>query len=139
MNCADLSACADRITRRNSVRCAAQLVRSRRRSPACGPDHLDQTRMLSTASSEQLVDPGQYRRLVDLGPPGEHLFDIHPVLRTVEDRLAHDQVLWREYRYRHRSEADLTRALGHLAMQIDGCEEQVEVGAVPIQSSLTVM
>ena len=75
---------------------------------------------------------------VDLGTPAQHLLYVEPVLGAVEDGLADDEVLGGEDRNVHGAEADQAGVLGHLEVQIQGGEEHVEVGAVPVQPRLPV-
>ena len=67
----------------------------------------DQTSVLLGVRTKDLVDPAHHRGRVDVRTPADHLFDVHPVLGTVEHGLAHDQVLRGEDRDPYRSEVDL--------------------------------
>jgi hypothetical protein len=70
--------------------------------------------------------------------PPQHLLDVEPVLRSVEDRFANDQVLRAEDRDLDRAEAHQPGALGHLEVQVQRGEEDVEVRVVPVEPRLPV-
>ena len=113
-----------------------------RRSGAGRPPQLPSSparrAVLRGIGAEDVADPVQCPGCVDLGTPSEDLHDVEPVLGSVEDRLADDEVLGGQDRDVDRAEADHAGALGHVEVQVDGGEEHVEVRAAPVQAGLAV-
>src|SRR5580692_8588217 len=103
-----------------------------------GGQQLAQAGVLSGLRAEDVTNPSERRGGVDFGPPQEHLLYVQPILGTVKDCLADNEVLGCEDRHVHRAEADHTGTFGHFEVQLHGGEEHVEVGAVPVQPRLPV-
>ena len=69
---------------------------------------------------------------------GEHLLDVEPVLRAVEHRLAHDEVLRSEDRDRVGAERHRTAVLAHRLVERVVGEEQVDRRASPPAADLSL-
>lgn len=119
------------------------LERSLRRAAShrasCAREHRGEPLVLLRFSSKQQLDPAEHGRCIDLGSPYHHFFDIDPILRPVEDGLAYDQILRGEDRYLGGTEANAPRALVHLLMQLERRKEQIEIGAIPVESGLAIV
>ena len=82
------------------------MVRADRVAGRPGGQQLGEAGVLLRLRTEDLAHPAERHGRVDLGAPAEHLLDVEPVLRAVEDGLADDEVLGGEDRDVDRAEAD---------------------------------
>src|ERR1700722_13847525 len=108
------------------------------RAAARYPQQTRQAGVLCCLRTEDLTHPGERPHGVHLGAPAEDLLNVEPVLCSVENGLAHDEMLRGENRDVDGAETDHAGELGHFEVQVHGGEEHIEVRTVPVQPRLAV-
>ena len=110
------------LTRQRSTRCTTSCSRAARGSSA--PD--DAFELVDRVGGVEAVDGG------------EHLLDVEPVLRAVEHRFAHHEMLRSEDRDRVGTERHRLRARAHRLVERVVGEEQVDRRAAPTATDLSL-